>query len=74
MVCFPLVPACVRETRVPKLKETREAFERRLLLFWEIAQPLRHVFQDLPALDGSMPLTMTVTSPVEGWTHATGHY
>lgn len=48
-----------------KPKESREAFERRLLLYWETAQPLRRVFQDLPALEGSIPLRMTLACPVK---------
>lgn len=46
--------------------ETREVFERRLALFWEVAQPLKLVFRELPELSAGFPATMRIKFPTAG--------
>ena len=46
-------------------KESKEQFFERLFFFWKVAQPLRHVFEELPALEKSIPAKMNFKIPVE---------
>lgn len=45
-------------------RETTEQFFERLFFFWQIAQPLRHVFEELPELEKSIPLQMKLKVPM----------
>lgn len=46
-------------------KESAEEFAERLFFFWQIAQPLRHVVEELPALEKSIPIRMTLKVPLK---------
>lgn len=48
--------------------ESKAEFIERIFFYWEVAQPLRHVFEQLPDLEGSIPLKMNVKVPLTGWT------
>jgi hypothetical protein len=49
---------------VRKLKFRNQAEgEKRLLLYWEAAQPLKQVLADLPPLGSGFPLSMKLTAP-----------
>lgn len=52
-------------------KEPQEAFERRLLLYWEVAQPLKHIFRELPELEERIPANMVVKLPPRKWNRQT---
>jgi hypothetical protein len=47
--------------------ESELEFVERIFFYWEVAQPLRHVFEQLPALEGSIPIKMNVKAPLNGW-------
>lgn len=46
-------------------KESAEQFVERLVFFWRIAQPLRHVLEELPVLEKSFPLEMKLKVPLK---------